>query len=144
MEGAALPRDVVLEVGACEGRLLCDEDQVLQTLANLLGNAIKFSEPGGRVVAGAVVEDQHVLFRVRDEGRGIPSSKLGLIFEPFAQVDSSDAREMGGSGLGLAICRSIVERHGGRIWAESEQGRGTTMLFTLPATTEEPLLEVPA
>ena len=133
MRGAGLPRDISVTVGRCTGRALADEDQVLQTLTNLLGNAIKFSEPGGRVVASAHAEDGHVVFRVRDEGRGIPSDKLALIFEPFAQVDSSDAREKDGTGLGLAICRNIVERHGGRIWAESRDRQGTTMLFTLPA-----------
>ena len=133
MTGAGVERDITLEVGPSGGWVRADEDQVMQTLSNLLGNAIKFSEPGGRVVASARAEDGHVVFRVRDEGRGIPSSKLALIFEPFAQVDSSDAREKGGTGLGLAICRAIVERHGGRIWAESRCGVGTTMLFTLPA-----------
>ncbi|MGZ5404281.1 MAG: ATP-binding protein [Nocardioides sp.] len=135
MRGAGLPRDIMVTAGPCTGRMLADEDQVLQTLTNLLGNAIKFSEPGGRVVASARAEDGHVVFRVRDEGRGIPSDKLALIFEPFAQVDSSDAREKDGTGLGLAICRAIVESHGGRIWAESRDRQGTTMLFTLPAAT---------
>lgn len=134
MGGAGVERGVTLEVGPCSGRVLGDEDQIVQTLSNLLGNAIKFSEPGGVVVASAHAADGHVVFRVRDEGRGIPSNKLALIFEPFAQVDSSDAREKGGTGLGLAICRAIVERHGGRIWAESRDGAGTTMLFTLPAS----------
>ncbi|QZY30080.1 ATP-binding protein [Nocardioides coralli] len=142
MEGAAVPRDVVVSAGPSEGRVLCDEDQVLQTLANLLGNAIKFSEAGGEVVVSAAVEGEHVLFRVRDQGRGIPGDKLGLIFEPFAQVDSSDAREKGGTGLGLAICRAIVDHHGGRIWAESRPGQGTTMLFTLPAATGDRVPEV--
>ena len=67
-----------------------------------------------------------------DDGRGIPADKLEAIFERFEQVDSSDARQKGGTGLGLAISRGIVERHGGRIWAESEVGVGTTVLFTLP------------
>ena len=74
-----------------------------------------------------------VLFRVRDHGRGIPADKLESIFERFEQVDSSDARQKGGTGLGLAISRSIIERHGGRIWAESELGVGTTVQFTLPS-----------
>lgn len=133
MQGAGVERGVTLDIGPCSGCVLGDEDQIMQTLSNLLGNAIKFSEPGGTVVASAQAVAGHVVFRVRDEGRGIPSSKLALIFEPFAQVDSSDAREKGGTGLGLAICRAIVERHGGRIWAESRDGGGTTMLFTIPA-----------
>jgi signal transduction histidine kinase len=114
---------------------------VVQTLTNLLGNALKFSERGGRVVASASAEDGHVVFRVRDQGRGIPQDKLALVFEPFAQVDSSDAREKEGTGLGLTISRAIVERHGGRIWAESREGRGTTVLFTIPADLDPILLE---
>ena len=74
-----------------------------------------------------------MLFRVHDQGRGIPADKLESIFERFEQVDSSDARQKGGTGLGLAISRSIIERHGGRIWAESELGVGTTVQFTLPS-----------
>ena len=141
IQGAATPLGVDVAVGGCGGRVHGDEDQVVQTLTNLLGNALKFSERGGRVVASAAAEDGHVVFRVRDEGRGIPSDKLALVFEPFAQVDSSDTREKGGTGLGLTISRAIVERHGGRIWAESRVGRGTTMLFTIPAEQEHALLE---
>ena len=71
-------------------------------------------------------------------GRGIPADKLESIFERFEQVDSSDARQKGGTGLGLAISRSIIERHGGRIWAESELGVGTTVQFTLPSVRRRP------
>lgn len=141
IQGAAAPLGVSVEVGPCHGRVHGDEDQVVQTLTNLLGNALKFSERGGTVVASASAEDTHVVFRVRDEGRGIPSDQLALVFEPFAQVDSSDTREKGGTGLGLTISRAIVERHGGRIWAESREGRGTTMLFTIPADLDPLLLE---
>jgi signal transduction histidine kinase len=105
----------------------------VQTLTNLVSNAIKFSEPGRTVVLDAQREDGLVLFRVRDEGRGIPEDRLDTIFRRFEQVDSSDARQKGGTGLGLAISRGIVERHGGRIWAESRLGVGTTISFTLPA-----------
>jgi signal transduction histidine kinase len=76
-------------------------------------------------------------FEVHDQGRGIPTEQLELIFDRFQQVDSSDAREMGGTGLGLAICRTIVEQHGGRIWAESEPGVGTTMTITLPLLSSD-------
>ena len=74
-----------------------------------------------------------MLFRVSDQGRGIPAEKLDSIFERFQQVDASDSREKGGTGLGLAICRTIVERHGGRIWAESVLGQGASFSFVLPA-----------
>jgi signal transduction histidine kinase len=73
-----------------------------------------------------------VLFKVQDQGRGIPADKLETIFERFHQVDASDSRKKGGTGLGLAICRSIVQQHGGRIWVESTLGEGSTFYFTLP------------
>lgn len=113
--------------------LEADPDRVLQVLTNLLSNAIKFSPAGGEVVLTVERGDGEVVFRVRDEGRGIPADRLESIFERFSQVDSSDAREKGGTGLGLAICRSIVQQHGGRIWVESAPGKGSTFTFTLPA-----------
>ena len=140
MESHARSTGVRIEVAESSGRVLADADRVVQTLTNLLGNAIKFSSEGQVVVADSVVEDGQVVFRVRDQGRGIPEDKLETIFQRFEQVDSSDARQSGGTGLGLAISRGIVERHGGRIWAESRLGEGTTVLFTLPSAgrTKQP------
>ena len=109
-----------------------DADRIVQALVNLLGNAVKFSPPGGHVTLTAHEENGSVRFSVCDEGRGIPADQLESIFERFNQVDASDAREKGGSGLGLAISRSIVEHHGGRIWAASEPGHGATLHFTVP------------
>jgi signal transduction histidine kinase len=74
-----------------------------------------------------------ILFKVQDQGRGIPADKLETIFERFHQVDASDSRKKGGTGLGLAICRSIVQQHGGRIWVESTLGEGSSFYFTLPS-----------
>jgi PAS domain S-box-containing protein len=132
MEGFAHDSGVRLEIGDAPGRVLADRDRIVQTLTNLLGNAIKFSDEGGVVHLEAAEHLSEVVFTVRDQGRGIPEDKLETIFERFEQVDSSDARQKGGTGLGLAISRGIVERHGGRIWAESELGVGTTVLFSLP------------
>ncbi|MDN4161536.1 sensor histidine kinase [Nocardioides abyssi] len=134
MDAMARGADVRLEVGDAAGEVLVDADRIVQTLTNLLNNAIKFSPAGGRVVLDAVLQPngKAVLFRVRDEGRGIPEDQIATIFDRFHQVDSSDARQKGGTGLGLAISRGIVERHGGRIWAESQPGEGTTVQFTLP------------
>jgi PAS domain S-box-containing protein len=137
-EMAALARDhgMHVEVGTAHGVVVADRDRVVQTLTNLIGNAIKFSAPGDVVVLearpGTGLEQDTVVFSVRDQGRGIPEEKLATVFERFQQVDSSDARQKGGTGLGLTISRGIVERHGGRIWAESEVGSGTTLRFTLP------------
>jgi PAS domain S-box-containing protein len=109
-----------------------DRDRVVQTLTNLLGNAVKFSSADATVHMGASVADHRLTIWVRDEGRGIPSEKQGTIFERFKQVDASDSREKGGSGLGLAICRSIVNAHGGRIWCESVEGKGSVFTLALP------------
>jgi PAS domain S-box-containing protein len=110
-----------------------DADRILQTLANLISNAIKFSPEGSEIVLSARrIDANEAQIDVQDHGRGIPPDKLEQIFERFQQVDASDSREMGGTGLGLAICRSIVQQHGGRIWATSSPGQGATFHFTLP------------
>lgn len=129
--------DVLVQVGSVEGVVHADADRVVQTLLNLVGNAIKFSPAGETVQLRAQPVDAFVEFGVVDHGRGIPEHKLDTIFDRFEQVDSSDAREKGGSGLGLAISRSIVERLGGRIWATNNPGGGATFRFTLPRPTGE-------
>jgi PAS domain S-box-containing protein len=111
-------------------------DAILQTLTNLLSNAIKFSNAGSCVTLRAKAEADAVLIAIQDGGRGIPTDRLETIFERFQQVDASDSRQKGGTGLGLAICRHIVEQHGGRIWAESVVGEGSTFYLTLPASNE--------
>ncbi len=114
-----------------------DSDRLIQVLTNLIGNAIKFSPKNSTV--WLKVESQSsesgppsIKFIIRDQGRGIPADKLESIFERFQQVDASDSRKKGGTGLGLAICRSIVQQHGGQIWAESIVGEGSCFYFTLP------------
>ncbi|WP_343909691.1 sensor histidine kinase [Nocardioides aquiterrae] len=132
MAGLARSTGVRVEVRPSPGRVVADPDRIVQTLTNLVNNAIKFSSEGQTVVLDTRLEDGHVLFRVRDQGRGIPEDRLQSVFERFEQVDSSDSRQKGGTGLGLAISRGIVERHGGQIWMESTLGEGTTVFFTLP------------
>ncbi|HEY5981219.1 MAG TPA: ATP-binding protein [Microlunatus sp.] len=122
-----------VHVDAASGRVLADADRVVQTMINLVGNAIKFSPPGSEVTLSAVPDGPVVVFTVRDQGRGVPENRLDVIFERFEQVDSSDAREKGGTGLGLSISRSIVERLGGRIWAANNVDGGSTFAFTLPS-----------
>jgi len=110
-----------------------DGDRVIQTLTNLISNAVKFSPPASSVRVSCSRRDGEVLFEVSDEGRGIPAENVETVFGRFQQVDASDSREKGGTGLGLAICRSIVDQHGGRIWAHSVPGHGATFSFLLPA-----------
>ncbi len=129
---------VRLAAGTIEGRVHADADRIGQTLTNLVGNAIKFSPPDTTIRVSAVPQGDVVEFAVADQGRGIPPDMLQRVFDRFRQVDSSDSRTKGGTGLGLAISHGIVQRHGGRIWAESAPGRGTCFRFTLPAVPAAP------
>jgi PAS domain S-box-containing protein len=107
----------------------CDPGRVQQLFSNLIGNAIKFTPPGGAVMLAAHAGVGEVTLSVTDTGPGIPPDKLPHVFGRFWQGEGNDRR---GIGLGLAIARAIVEAHGGRIWVESEPGAGTTFHFTLP------------
>jgi PAS domain S-box-containing protein len=118
-----------------------DPDRILQTLTNLISNAIKFSPPSTEIhLRARRIDANEAEIQVRDQGRGIPTDKLESIFERFHQVDASDSRTMGGTGLGLAICRSIINQHGGRIWATSIPTKGSTFHFTLPTRPASNLL----
>ncbi len=138
-------RGVHLEVAAPDEPLLAlaDADRVEQVLVNLLDNAIKFS-PSGSTVTVRVAQDgveqgepTPVSVSVEDEGVGIPAQDLPRLFERFYRVDQARSRDRGGSGLGLSIAQALVEAQGGHIWLESEEGRGTTVYFTLPSPEEE-------
>jgi signal transduction histidine kinase/FixJ family two-component response regulator len=107
-----------------------DEERLLEVLENLVGNAIKFTSPGGTITVGASYEGSELKIWVADNGSGIPPEQLPHIFDRFWQAKRADRR---GTGLGLTICKGIVEAHEGRIWADSSLGKGTTLYFTLPA-----------
>jgi two-component system, OmpR family, phosphate regulon sensor histidine kinase PhoR len=111
---------------------LANADQVGQVLMNLLFNAVKFTPAGGSVWVRARFEDGSLAVIVEDTGAGIPRDDLVRVFERFYKSDKSRARTSGGTGLGLPIARHIVEAHGGTIWADSEEGSGSTFTFTLP------------
>lgn len=124
-----------LEIDATTPPAWVDRDRLEQVLVNLLDNALKYSPPGGRVtVRVRRAEEQAVRVEVQDEGIGIPPEALARIGERFYRADKARARVGGGggSGLGLAIARSLVEAHGGRLWLESEEGRGTVVTLALP------------
>ncbi|MEA2416828.1 MAG: hypothetical protein QOI58_3485, partial [Thermoanaerobaculia bacterium] len=114
------------------GSLWGDSDRIIQTLTNLIGNAIKFSPANTTVTLSGTAGATDFTFCVADQGRGVPEDKLSMIFQRFSQVDASDSRDKGGSGLGLAISQSIVVAHGGRIWAEKNEPAGTRVQFTIP------------
>ena len=121
-----------------------DADRLEQVLGNLVDNAIKYGRANGTVTVGGSAKDggQMEVF-VQDDGPGIPPEALERVFERFYRVDKARSREQGGTGLGLAIVKHIIQNHGGRVWATSEPGRGTTFYFTLAQATgtlQQPLL----
>ena len=111
--------------------VLADMERVRQVVTNLVHNAIKFTPSGGSVTISAATDRDEVVIAVRDTGVGIPANDLPRIFERFYKADR--ARSGGGTGLGLAIARHVVQAHGGRIWAESTEGKGSTFFFSLPS-----------
>ncbi|HLH73901.1 MAG TPA: ATP-binding protein [Chloroflexota bacterium] len=116
-----------------------DAERIRQVLDNLLSNAIKYSPRGGPIVLAARVDGEYLLVSVSDRGIGLPRDKLGRLFEKFYRVDSQLTHRVRGSGLGLAIAKYIVDAHGGRIWVESELGKGSTFYFTLPIFAATPV-----
>jgi PAS domain S-box-containing protein len=114
--------------------VMADEERIGQVLDNLLSNAVKFNQPHGQVMLRLQEQDSEVRVEVEDTGIGISAEKLARIFDRFYQADGGTTRRYGGMGLGLSICREIIEAHGGRIWGESEVGKGSRFMFTLPRT----------
>src|SRR5262249_27978269 len=113
-----------------------DERRIAQVLLNLVGNAIKFTD-AWEVRIAANVNNGRFLVAVADTGPGIPAAEQARVFHEFHQVDSSNTKKKGGTGLGLAIAKRIVELHSGRIWVESEPGKGSTFQVELPVSVEQ-------
>jgi signal transduction histidine kinase len=128
-----------LEITVAAGlpRVLADRDRLAQVLANLLANAIKYSPAGGEIAITAGEYPEGVLVEVRDQGMGISADLIDGVFEPYRRSEAPGTRAIKGTGLGLPIVRHIVDLHGGRIWAESEEGAGSTLRFTLPLRVPE-------
>ena len=117
--------------------VLADGERLRQVLANLLSNAIKFSPGGGEVVVGVRQDAGAVVFRVQDQGVGIPEDALPKLFSKFYRVDNTATRNIGGTGLGLALVKELVTAHHGQVWVESTLGKGSTFFFTVPVAVEE-------
>lgn len=115
-----------------------DADKLTQVMDNIISNALKYSPEGGKVTFSIEERDEFLIISISDEGMGIPKENLTKIFDRFYRVDKARTRKLGGTGLGLAIAKEMVEAHGGEIWADSVDGKGTTISFSLPyVRTEE-------
>jgi two-component system, OmpR family, phosphate regulon sensor histidine kinase PhoR len=137
MRAQAERAGLILRLGADQdmSTVQVDAPRLEQVLVNLIHNAVKFTPPGGEVILAARAEDDSVCFSVSDNGVGIPPDDLERIFERFYKADR--ARSGGGTGLGLSISRHLVEAHGGKIWAESIEGQGSTFYFTIPLSSRQ-------
>jgi two-component system sensor histidine kinase BaeS len=130
----ATQQQISLQVNAAQElpEIQVDPQRIKEVFANVLENALRYSPAGGMISLSALAVEESVEFRIQDSGHGLAASELSLIFERFHRVQNSRTRDEGGSGLGLAIAKSIVEKHQGSIWAESEPGRGLTIAFRIP------------
>jgi two-component system sensor histidine kinase BaeS len=130
----AVEKGVSIQSRAAEGLPLVqvDRDRIMQVVHNLLDNAIRHTPPGGAITVGLEVSAGETRLTVSDTGPGIPSEDVERVFDRFYRLDGSRSRTSGGTGLGLAIVRSLVEAHGGRVWASSRLGEGTTFIVALP------------
>lgn len=120
-----------------------DPDRLREVVTNLFDNAVKYTE-SGRISIGITGDKDVVQLRISDTGPGIPKDDVSHLFQKFYRVDNSATRTIGGTGLGLYICRKIIELYGGRIWVESEVGKGSTFYINLPRLTSEKATELQA
>lgn len=135
-DGAKDKASVKLETDITNDVLVADEDRVVQVLINLITNAVKYSPENSSVKIVAGIDGLFARFQVIDSGPGIPNEMQHLIFERYRQLEQHKSIKRKGFGLGLAICKALVEKHGGRIWVESELGKGSKFCFTVPLSPE--------
>lgn len=121
--------------------VFADPERLREVIANLFDNAVKYTDTG-KISIGLTGDDDVVQIYVKDTGKGIPTEDVPHLFQKFYRVDSSATRTIGGTGLGLFICRKIIEMYNGRIWAESEQGKGSTFFINLPRLSNQRFAEL--
>ena len=113
--------------------IICDPNRIQQVISNLVSNSLKYVQPlHGIITITTKLDENYAIFAVKDNGTGIPKDKQNDLFHPFYQADTSLTRKPGGTGLGLSISKGLIELHGGKIWIESEENKGTSVHFTLP------------
>ncbi len=134
---ASRKHKIILECPKDLPRVRGDQRRLQQVLKNFISNAIKYSPEGGPIQMGARAENGSVIFRIQDQGIGIPAQAMQKIFNRFYRVDDSVRRIPGGIGLGLALVREVIHAHHGRVWVESTLGKGSTFYFSLPVFSEE-------
>lgn len=127
---------IILDVPVIMEPVIAEGAKIEQVLLNLIGNAIKYSPEGGKILVSVRRLKEKAMVSVSDNGMGIPPDQLPYIFDKYHRVNQANAKNVLGAGLGLYVTKSIVEAHGGRIWAESEVGKGTTVIFTVPLASE--------
>ena len=131
-------KDISITLDVADLEIYTDRNRLSQVITNLIRNAIKVvSENSGKIQLGAILQNGDILFYVKDNGIGIPTDKISGLFRKFYQIDTSLERTHGGTGLGLVICKGIVTELGGKIWVDSEVGKGTSFYFTIPYTNDE-------
>lgn len=105
---------------------------MIQVLDNIMNNAIKYSPSGGTITCRLMETHNNIVISIADEGLGVPKKDIPHVFDRFFRVDKARARSMGGTGLGLAISKEVVQKHGGKIWLESIENKGSTFFISLP------------
>lgn len=139
-QDASVGKGVLLDIDLTPGlgQVQADRERIIEVFENLVGNALKFTNPSGTITLGAAPRGDEILFYVKDTGSGIPAQQLTPMFERYWRAKAGHGK---GAGLGLSICKGIIEAHGGRIWAESSVGVGTTVMFTLPVERQRSAVE---
>ncbi|HMO19877.1 MAG TPA: HAMP domain-containing sensor histidine kinase, partial [Candidatus Melainabacteria bacterium] len=132
VEGSKSNQTVKIEVDYTNDALKADEDRIVQVLINLISNAIKYSPDNSTVWVTAGMEGLNIKFQIKDEGPGIPKEMHSAVFERYRQLEQSSETKKKGFGLGLAICKALIEKHQGKIWVESEPGKGSSFCFQIP------------
>jgi signal transduction histidine kinase len=135
---------IELDIAPGLPRMMLDRDKIKEVLINLISNAVKYSPDGGAVRVRMKQVESNVQVEIQDEGMGISPENQKKLFQAFYRVDNSLTYEVSGTGLGLAIVKAIVDQHGGRVWCESEVGRGSTFFVLLPIRTEAKREEEPS
>ena len=131
-QGAAKVSEITLEHEVTNDVFVADEERIVQVLINLITNAIKYSPKDSTVTVNAGLEGARIVFRIRDRGVGVPKHLQTAIFERYRQLDQPKDTKKRGVGLGLAICKTLVEKHKGTIWVESDEGKGSTFCVAIP------------